>query len=24
MNSQFEIDYGIKDFQLIKNFINEL
>ena len=24
INSQFEIDYGIKDFQLIKNFINEL
>ena len=24
INSQFEIDFGIKDFQLIKNFINEL
>ena len=24
INSQFEIDYGIKDFELIKNFINEL
>jgi phosphoribosylanthranilate isomerase len=24
INSQFEIDHGIKDFQLIKNFINEL